>query len=451
MRTIAVINQKGGCGKTTTVINLAACLAELGHRTLVVDVDPQSHCAVGLGVPEHQIDAQIGQAMMSGDMGKIDTPQMVWQIARKLDLAPSTVSLAKVERQLSDAPDRDLRLARVLKHFKEQYDYCLIDCPPNIGLLTFNALRASGEVIVPVETAYFAMKGARKQAELIRILADRCGQNVMMRVLPTMYDEQVRLSRDIMGDLGKHFGEKLLPLSIRYDVKLKEAASFGQPIGEYDATARGYHDYAALAHYLLEHAPRLDEQIEKARTMGGNGSATLSRASVAKAATHGERGRIMGSDRASELVRRAKALSERTQRMQERLESDPDVKKVIEQDKKDEQPITEPTARQKLTQKLAVLYGVKVTGGGTLFVQPGRHARRVSIAGDFNGWSPAATPMKLNERLNVWEACVALPPGKYQYRLVVDDEWMTDPHNTVVEPNAFGQLNNVVEVATGSR
>ncbi len=450
VRTIAVINQKGGCGKTTTAINLAAALAELDQRTLLVDVDPQGHCALGLAVPESQIESTIGEAMTATAPGTIDPAQLLWQVSRRLDLIPSTVSLARVERQLSDKPDRDVRLASVLRLYEGKYDFCLIDCPPNIGLLTFNALRAAGEVIIPVEAGYFALKGARKQAELVRVLTERCNQTVAVHVLPTLYDESVPLSRDIARDLKRHFGDRVTPAPIRYDVKLKEAASYGQPISEYDPKSTGYRDYEALARHLKAKVPAaavgpLAGAEAPAAPGGGNGSTTTAKPDGNGRAPTDEPPQ---TDRAAELVQRAKALAQRTQRMADRLATDPEVQRVERQQVLDQRPAATAGQQEELDQKLARFYGVQVTGQGTLFVQPQRKARRVSIAGDFNGWSPVATPMQLNPKLGVWEACVTLPPGRYQYRIVVDDEWITDPHNTITETNPFGQMNNIVEVTT---
>lgn len=442
VRTVAIINQKGGCGKTTTAINLAAALAQLGHRTLLVDVDPQAHCALGLAVPEKQIDLTIADAMIADDPSAIDLDRLTWQVSAKLDLAPCTVSLAKAERMLADAPDRDVRLARVIRSMGERYAYCLIDCPPSIGLLTFNALRAAGEVIIPVEAGYFALKGAKKQSELIRVLSARCNHQVAVHVLPTMYDVRVRMSREIIHDLDKHFPGQCVPFPIHYNSKLKEAASFGQPICEYDPASRGQQDYERLAQYLVEHKP----QPRPARPASANEQAVAAAVAKADAEQAARTGKpapprvpvspVEPVDRAAELVKRARALSARTQQMHRRLQTDPDVQKQVA-----------PTARPTLTEKLNKLYGVRITQQGALFVQPKRKARRLAIAGDFNGWSPTATPMKFNDELNVWQACVPLPPGRYQYRLVIDDEWSTDPHNATIEANPFGQPNNIVEVS----
>lgn len=264
MRTIAVINQKGGSGKTTTAINLAAVLAKRGGKTLLVDVDPQSHCALGLAVPESQIELNVGDAMLAPDDRALDLSRLLWPVNKTLDLMPSATRLAGLEAArggLADREDRDLRLASVLRRFEGVYDWVVVDCPPSIGLLTFNALRASTEIIIPVETGYFALRGAAKQVQTIRSLCRRFGQAPPYRVLATMHDETSTLSCEVLAELGKKFEDCVLPVTVRFDVRLKEAASMGVPVVEYAPRSNGAQDYAALASYLAENLPvplRLD-------------------------------------------------------------------------------------------------------------------------------------------------------------------------------------------------
>src|SRR5206468_444661 len=163
MRTLAIINQKGGCGKTTTSINLAACMARLGHKTLLVDMDPQGHCGVGLAVPEDQIERTIYDAIIEERDGRVaKQSEIVWQIASDFDLAPANIKLAAFEQVFAGRNGREDRLSRALDGVRETYEWCIIDCPPSFGLLTFNALRACDEVIVPVETGYFSLHGLTK-------------------------------------------------------------------------------------------------------------------------------------------------------------------------------------------------------------------------------------------------------------------------------------------------
>lgn len=192
MRTVAIINQKGGCGKTTSAINLSACLARLGQKTLLVDMDPQGHCGTGLAVPEEQIERTIYDAMLEpadtrdGRVPKIS--DIVWQIATDFDLAPSNIRLAAFEQVFAGRSGREDRLTNALSAVKDNYKWCIIDCPPSVGLITFNALKACDEAIVPVETGYFSLHGLTKMMETLVMLRERAGKDIVIRVLPTLYD-----------------------------------------------------------------------------------------------------------------------------------------------------------------------------------------------------------------------------------------------------------------------
>lgn len=331
MRTIAIINQKGGCGKTTTSINLAAVLALKGQRTLLVDMDPQSHCALGLAVPDSQIERSTADLLKHGLDGSMSVADVTWQISRGLDLAPSSMALAMMEQHLATAPDKDRRLVQVLSTVQDKYDYCIIDCPPSIGLLTFNALRAADEVLIPVETGYFAMQGSVRQEKTIDLLVRRVGHRVRFRVLPTMYDVRTKLAREILAELKKHFGERVLPLVINFNSKLKEAASFGQPITEYDSASRGMQDFEALAQWLAANPPTAPAEVEPAAA--GEEAAVHAHADPRDpraAAAPSERVVPMTSSsnpamsRAAELVERARALSAKTADLAARFDEDPD-------------------------------------------------------------------------------------------------------------------------------
>ena len=432
MRTIAIINQKGGCGKTTTAINLSAVLAEQGERTLLVDMDPQSHCALGLAVPEAQIERHIGDILRAGLDGSIGFSDIVWQIARNLDLAPCTMALAGLEAELAAAPDRDRRLQQVLSLVRDKYDFCIIDCPPSIGLLTFHAVRAADEVIVHVETGYFAMHGSIKQEKTIDMLARRAGHHVRFKALATMYDVRTKLAREILAELRRQFGERLLPVVVHFNSKLKEAASFGQAITEYDPGSRGYQDFEKLVSWLKSNPPEA-AAVEKEPEAVGVGTGAQRRA----------------MSRAAELVERARALSQRTAQLATKISSDPDVsrERAAQPPKPEPTEEAQPQRTPSLSEKLAKLYGVRHTSQGLLFVQPVKNGtQNVAVAGDFNNWNPQNTPLRHDDRLNVFQACVPVPPGRYRYRLVVDGKWQQDPFNTYVESNPFGELNSVVEV-----
>jgi chromosome partitioning protein len=255
VRTIAIVNQKGGCGKTTTAINLAGVFAASGFRTLLVDMDPQSHCAAGLAIPEQRIDLHIGDAMASVGARSLDPDRLLWRVSRNLDLAPSTMKLAALEASRGDLAGRigaETRLARVLENLGGRHDICFIDCSPAIGMLTFNALVAADEVVIPVETGFFSLQGAAKQVSTIRSLGKRLGLTPAYRLLATMHDAESVLARELLDELRRRFQGKVIPQVIRYDQRLREAASFGQPVIEYAPESSGAADYTALAQWLVE-------------------------------------------------------------------------------------------------------------------------------------------------------------------------------------------------------
>ncbi|MBA4027896.1 MAG: hypothetical protein C0475_01910 [Planctomyces sp.] len=257
VRVIAIINQKGGCGKTTSAINLAGYFARTGQRTLLVDLDPQAHCAAGLAIPEQRIDVQIGDAMASPE-GEADLQRLLWRVTRNLDLAPSTVRLAALESArggLAGAPGAERRLERVLSRMADRYDIAVIDCGPAIGVLTFNALVAATEVLIPVETGFFALQGAAKQASTIKALGKRLGATPVHRLAAVMHAAENPLARDVLAELRRRFPDQVAPVVIRLDPRLREAVSFGQPVMEYAPTSDGAQDYAALGQWLLDHPP----------------------------------------------------------------------------------------------------------------------------------------------------------------------------------------------------
>jgi len=257
MRVIAIVNQKGGCGKTTTAVNLAGALAADGYRVLVVDLDPQAHATLALGTDPERLDENLYEVLADrGGEGRLAEVCVV--VGDRLAVAPSGIVLSALEQRLSTEPveTRTARLASALATLGDDaYDFVLIDCPPNVGLLTFNALRAASEVIVPLETSYFAIHGVQKLLETISLLTERIGHELSVRILPTLFDGRTRYARQTLGEIREMFKDLCFDTVIRQNVKLREAASRGKPINAITRAANGTRDYAALAVEVAIGAP----------------------------------------------------------------------------------------------------------------------------------------------------------------------------------------------------
>ncbi|MEZ4280106.1 MAG: AAA family ATPase [Myxococcota bacterium] len=266
MRVIAIVNQKGGCGKTTTTVNLAGALAEEGHRVLVVDMDPQAHATLALGLEPDDLETNLYEVLVEPTgSGRLDS--IIVDVSESIDLAPSSIVLSALEQKLaSERHDaRTERLAAAIEGLPPLYDFVLIDCPPNVGLLTFNALRAAREVIIPLETSFFAIDGVQKLLETISLLSDRIGHRLHVRVLPTLYDGRTRYARNTLGEIRELFKELCFDSVVRLNVKLREAAKAGVPISRYAPTAIGAVDYASVAMELSASSPDVFQPVAPER------------------------------------------------------------------------------------------------------------------------------------------------------------------------------------------
>lgn len=256
MRVIAIVNQKGGCGKTTTTVNLGGALADDGERVLIVDMDPQAHSTLAFGVDSDELDENLFDVLAELEGGD-QLQQVIVNVAERVDLAPSSIILSALEQKLtSERQDtRTERLSGALNQLPADYDFVLIDCPPSVGLLTFNALRAASEVIIPLETSFFAIDGVQKLLETIGLLSDRIGHDLSVRVLPTLYDGRTRYARQTLGDIRELFKDICFDTVIRQNVKLREAARQGVTISRFARRANGAIDYASLAMEVEACAP----------------------------------------------------------------------------------------------------------------------------------------------------------------------------------------------------
>jgi chromosome partitioning protein len=366
-------------------------------------MDPQSHCAVGLAVPEEQIEQSIYDVLISTSRNEpIRLTEILWQISDRLELAPASIDLAAFEQQMAGVAERECSLKNVLDGLENEFDFVIVDCPPAVGLLTFSALRTATDAIVPVETGYFSLHGLSKQLETLKVLCGRCNHHVNVRVLASMYDLRTKMAREILGELRAHFADKMFKTTVNFNTKLKEAASFGQPISEYDPASKGQADFRALAEEIV--------------------------ASDAKQ----QRRELVNS-----LAGRLETISTTADEL---LDSTNLPIKTV-QTPEAEQPIPADASA-----RLSDYYGVNQMNDAVVFVTLYPRAKSVQIAGDFNNWQPSKTKLEKVGDGGVWQTKLRLPPGKYRYRLVVDGQWQQDPYNELTESNPFGGHNSIVEV-----
>jgi len=253
MRTIAVVNQKGGCGKTITAINLSAFLALAGRRVLLVDMDPQGHSTLGLpagdGVPSRTMYDVFLSKIRGSDTTLADVTRPVGE---NFDLAPADILLSAVPEALAGAPGRENVLAWALARVDSRYDYVIVDCPPNVGLLTFNALKACNEAVIPMDPSFFSLHGIGKLFETFEMLEGKTGHRIAARVLVTLYPGRTAFVKAILEEVHRHLPDRHFQTVVRQSVKLAEAASHGLPITRYAKQSAGFDDYQALANEILQ-------------------------------------------------------------------------------------------------------------------------------------------------------------------------------------------------------
>jgi chromosome partitioning protein len=253
-KTIALANQKGGVGKTTTAINLAASLAILEQKVLVIDADPQANASSGLGVDIKEVECSIYECIMDN----IDPHTAIYTTdIEGLDVIASHIDLVGAEVELLKTEKREHKMARVVDALKEEYDYILIDCSPSLGNITVNALTAADSVLIPVQCEYFALEGISKLLNTIKIIKMRLNPQLEIEgFLLTMYDARLRLANQVYDDVRKHFQELVFRTVVQRNVKISEAQSHGQPSILFDADSIGARNYLSLAKELISRNPK---------------------------------------------------------------------------------------------------------------------------------------------------------------------------------------------------
>jgi chromosome partitioning protein len=263
MRTIAVVNQKGGCGKTITSINLSAFLAREHRRVLLVDMDPQGHATLGLVADAVQRSRTMYELFLPEAGGqRTGLRDLVCTVRENLDVAPADILLSAVPETLAGLVGRENILSDALAAVSAHYDYVIVDCPPNVGLLTFNALKACSEAIVPMDPSFFSLHGIGKLLETFEVLERDTGHQIAACVLVTLYSGRTPFVKAVVDEIRRHLSGRHFDTVIRYSVKLAEAASHGVPIAHYCKHCAGFDDYQALAAEVLQREAALLKPIE---------------------------------------------------------------------------------------------------------------------------------------------------------------------------------------------
>ena len=469
---IAIVNQKGGCGKTTTSINLSASIASRGKKVLLIDLDPQGHATLGLNIREDRFKKSMYDVL--SNLTNIGLDDIIIPVSENLDLAPSNILLSAIEQQLSGISDREERLAENIKRMKREYSFIIFDCPPSLGLLTFNALIACNKVIIPIETSFFSLQGVMKLLETINLVKEGANSELKFKALITMYDRRKKFDQEIMKNIKDYFKEECFGTVIRSNVKLKECASFGCPITQYDKNCAGFEDYTDLANEVFAGCgipeKRIEIETEHKEAVTEPDSFQPSAASCQEQGSKIEEGipepdsyqlSAVSSQEESETEveeatpeRDSSHLSATSSQEQEseaeEVVSKPDSSQVPaisfdEQESKVEEVSSVQVAEQKEEEKFEEVVPEQVWDEVT-FSYWSPEAKMVQIAGDFNNWSSEGN-IKLEKKGDgLWEAKLPLKRGTYQYKYIVDGDWRIDPNNPLKVTNSFGFENSLLEL-----
>ena len=385
MTIIAIANQKGGCGKTTTAINLAACLGRKDCRVLLIDMDPQGHASLGLG--QHCEDMAGLYEVFVQDVTLNEV--ILKEVTIGVDLVPATISLAAVEHLLADIPARERQLGLHLDQLQNDYDFVIIDCPPTLGMLSFNALRTAELALVPMEISRFSLDGILRLQDTIELLASRYDLEIPILILPTLVDYRTRFTRNILAEIKTRYRDELLPVYIHHTVRLKEAAWHGKPV--------------------IDHAPR----------------------SLVAADFHALAEIIVQRTRPAQILKDLSIL-------EERLTQDHQVQVIREEAESTSGRMADIVSASGEEDRQGQARRITLSFGDIASTD-------VKIAGDFNGWIP---DKQVETRLHhgIITKSLRLNPGSYQYRLVIDGQWQEDPTNPNQAANIYGEINSILKV-----
>ena len=509
MRIVAVANQKGGCGKTTTAINLSSCLAFLGKKVLLVDLDSQGHASVGLGLRPDEMEYTLYDVLSPTVDDRPPLSEVIVRRSNQLHVIPSDLTLSALEQELGGLAGRESRLFHAFEDFDESYDYIFIDCAPGLGILSFNALRMASEILIPVETSLYSLHGLARFIETVRLAEDEFGMQYGFHALVTNYDGRTRMARKFLGEIREYLGDIAFDSVIRRNVRLVDAVTAGKSIVEFDRLCTGFKDYMSCTGELIERASRLvasaaaqtsaeamvpSERIgQAAEQVMVDAKAALeehdpapetaaeaaapetdlqdpqdaSQPSVEVAAeqpeglakaqvAEGKAALPVPEAEATSALEGATSSQSDAEDEPTKLEEETEVQKVSLGGSLEEQTRALGEARSGFSLASPDSAGdspfleLKLKGPvqvteGVLFAIRDASAQSVMIAGEFNDWRPE--PMRLaNEETGIWQTIRKLGKGMHRYKFVVNGEWINDPHNQVTMSNPFGSTDSVVNV-----
>lgn len=409
MRIIAIANQKGGCGKTTTAINLSASLAFLQKKVLLIDLDSQGHATCGLGIRAEFLERTSYELFQESSDSIRD---FIVPINDYLSIIPTYLRLNQVEQENLTGQDR---LKNRLAELPGDYDYVIIDSPPHLGLLTFNAFTAAQEVIIPIEPSFFSLHGLAKIFETLESIKSSQNRNLRIHALMTRFEKRVRLAREIYEEVRKYFKSQLFMNAIEENVRLKEAAAGGKSIVDFDRNSAGFKNYMGLAIEVIERGLIWEAAERQVYTGVEKLPAPAEQQEASTVATH-------------EVTSEEAPIGGPTD------VPAPPVPEAVPSPAESQEEIWDPNELKP-----------KKVLGGILFSFLNKQALSVLIAGDFNRW--VAEPLlQVDENSGLWQKVIPIDEGTYRYKFLVDDIWQIDPFNPKNEMNPYGGIDSVLKL-----
>lgn len=412
MKIISISNQKGGCAKTTTAINLSGAFASLGKKVLVIDLDPQAHATFGLGMANHAVDVSIYNVLTENPAKRRTVYDCIVGIMQNLDLMPSNILLSTLEQELKDREDAVSKLYNVLSSNKLSYDYIIIDCPPSLGFLTFNALRAADNVIVPIDMSAFSLMGVGKLLGMLELINLKIGHAPRVKALATIFDKRTKYSQTMLNEIKIFFKDQMLETVIRTNVAVKRAAIAGVPVTKLDKDSNGAQDHIALAREMLQ---------------------------------------LDGDTAFEEVMADVEKAFEKT------ISSIPSGEAVFLQGGRKIPSSDSPTPRaveNRLKEMALVPQAAGKEAAGAQAPNPNErvfslnmpNAKEVYLVGDFNNWKISNETKLIRLSDGKWESKVTLSPGKYHYKFVADGQWLIDSGNPEKEYNQYGTFDSIIKI-----